>query len=366
MFDSSDTIDIASSCELCEGELGFGRYVEVVYGTVVVEFCSVDCAREARRARRARHWIARRRSIRRLTIGGVLLGACLTPHEGPEGRTPRSTGRAQAPRVANVAGPEVLPPGWFGPQWPPSEATLLEALGRDAWVHPLSGPFRRMPRSDSRVFGADRPGSRPIECRNGHCGVDLGGELYGEHVHAVHDGVVDYVQRGPNPDRGGRFVRLSHRNGTLFSLYFHLAAIPRGLERGTFVKAGDVIGLLGDSGVKESQPHLHFALSVRMPKDGGERYIDPEPLVALWPLRVPIDGSEVGLFTILADTGIPLGSALRKPKNDRGRGRPSHGARGAARGAATTASPASDEASSDEAPPDSTPDQTSPGPSGEE
>lgn len=154
------------------------------------------------------------------------------------------------------------------------------------------------------------PGSRPIECRNGHCGVDLGGELFGEHVHAVHDGIVDYVQRGANPDRGGRFVRLSHRHGTLFTQYFHLAAIPRGLERGMVVKAGDVVGLVGDSGVKTSAPHLHFALSIRMSKEGHERYIDPEPLVALWPLRVPIDGSEVGLFTILADTGIPLGSAV--------------------------------------------------------
>ena len=108
----------------------------------------------------------------------------------------------------------------------------------------------------------------PIECRNGHCGVDLGGEIWGEHVHAVHDGVVDYVQRGANPDHGGTFVRISHRDGTVFTQYFHLAAIPRGLERGRVVKAGDVIGLLGDTGVKESAPHLHFAISVRPSQDG--------------------------------------------------------------------------------------------------
>jgi len=311
MFDSSDTIDIAFSCELCEGELDLGRYVEVVNDTALT-FCSVSCARAARRARRALRWAARRRGLRRLVVGTVLVAGGLTPHEGAASHAPRRLPRAQPSRLA-PPGPEVLPPGWFGPQWPPTEASLLEALGRDAWVHPLAGPLRRMPRSDSRVFGAERPGSRPIECRNGHCGVDLGGELFGEHVHAVHDGIVDYIQRGPNPDRGGRFVRLSHRNGTLFTQYFHLAAIPRGLQRGMAVKAGDVIGLLGDSGVKESQPHLHFALSVRMPKEAAERYIDPEPLVALWPLRVPIDGSEVGLYTILADTGIPLGSTPGKP-----------------------------------------------------
>jgi murein DD-endopeptidase MepM/ murein hydrolase activator NlpD len=182
-------------------------------------------------------------------------------------------------------------------------------LGRDTWIHPLAGPFRRMPIRDSRVFGAARPGDRPAECRNGHCGVDLGGEIWGEHVHAVHDGVVDYVQRNANPDRGGEFVRLSHRDGTVFTQYFHLAAIPRDLTRGAHVKSGDVIGLLGDTGVKQSEPHLHFAISVRPWKEGPERYIDPEPLIALWAVRVPVDGGESGLVTTLARPGLPLGSA---------------------------------------------------------
>jgi murein DD-endopeptidase MepM/ murein hydrolase activator NlpD len=174
-----------------------------------------------------------------------------------------------------------------------------------------------MPRSDSRVFGAVRPGDRAIECRNGHCGVDLGGEIWGEHVHAVHDGVVDWVQRGPNQQRGGEFVRLSHRNGTVFTQYFHLAAIPRGLERGTPVKGGDVIGLLGDTGVKESEPHLHFAISIRPSNGGPEKYVDPEPLVALWALRVPLDGSEVGLVTTVGEAGVPLGSASLLPGRKR-------------------------------------------------
>ena len=127
-------------------------------------------------------------------------------------------------------------------------------------------------------------------------------------MHAVHDGVVDFVQRGANPNRGGRFVRLAHHNGTVFTQYFHLAAIPHGLERGQAVKSGQVIGLLGDTGVKESAPHLHFAISIRPIKDGYEKYIDPEPLIALWPLRVPVDGGEVGLVTLVAKPGVPLGS----------------------------------------------------------
>lgn len=357
MFDSSDTIDSTVSCELCESELGLGRYVEVVQGAVFFTFCSVNCARAARRARRAIRWAARRRYIRRLTVAVVLVGGWLAPHAGPTRRAERRDGRLQPVAVTRPSGPELLPPGWFGPAWPPTDASLLEALGRDAWVHPLAGPYRRMPRLDSRVFGADRPGNRPGECRNGHCGVDLGGEIYGEHVHAVHEGMVDVVQRGPNPDRGGRFVRISHRNGTLFTWYFHLAAIPRGLQRGTYVKAGDVIGLLGDSGVKESAPHLHFALTIRMPKEGFERYIDPEPLIALWPLRVPIDGSEVGLFTVLADTGIPLGSAVLHA----GRKRPVAKPGRVVPGTAPQAAPATDDAAAES---ESTSDPTAPEPAG--
>ena len=142
----------------------------------------------------------------------------------------------------------------------------LDDLGSDAWIHPLDGPARRMPIRDARVFGAERPGDRPAECRGGHCGVDLGGEVCGEPVHAVHDGVVDRVQRDPNDDHGGLYVRLAHRGGTIFTQYFHLAAIPRWLEPGVAVKMGDVIGLVGDTGVKHSTAHLHFTISVKAPR----------------------------------------------------------------------------------------------------
>jgi len=295
-------------CGACGGPLPATRYVHVDAWSVVV-LCSPACLRASARAHRRVRWAARRRRARSAAVALILASILVTPHAGPPGR--RHLARAAPapqPRLPPPA-PRALPPGWYGPEWPPTETNFLASLGQDAWIHPLSGPVRRMPRADSRVFGAVRPGERPAECRNGHCGVDLGGEIWGEQVHAVHAGVVDYVQRNANPDRGGEFVRLSHRDGTVFTQYFHLAAIPTGLERGARVKSGDVIGLLGDTGVKESAPHLHFAISVRPWKDGPERYLDPEPLIALWPVRVPVDGGETGLVTTLARPGMPLGSA---------------------------------------------------------
>src|SRR5450432_2715245 len=306
----SDLPHTTAPCGVCGGPLPATRYVHVDTRSVVV-LCRVDCLRAIVRARRRVRWAARWREAVRTGVTLILASILVTPHANA---TKHHRIAHAAPALAPVAPPpgasaSALPPGWYGPEWPPTETSFLASLGQDAWIHPLSGPVRRMPRVDSRVFGAVRPGERPAECRNGHCGVDLGGEIWGEHVHAVHDGVVDYVQRNANPDRGGEFVRLSHRDGTVFTQYFHLAAIPTGLERGVHVKGGEVIGLLGDTGVKESAPHLHFAISVRPWKDGPERYMDPEPLIALWPVRVPVDGSETGLVTTLARPGLPLGSA---------------------------------------------------------
>jgi hypothetical protein len=206
-------------------------------------------------------------------------------------------------------------PRKFGPAAPDEEDLAVEfmsEIGGDRWIHPLAGPVRRMPIRSSRVFGAARHGDRPGECRSGHCGVDLGGEMWGEPIMAVHDGVVDRVKR-VDEGRGGMYVRLAHRGGKVFSQYFHLAAIPRRLSEGDKVRAGQVIGLLGDTGVKESTAHLHFAISVKATPTSREIYMDPEPLIALWPLKVPrANGGADASW----DPGVPLGAAGR-PKLDR-------------------------------------------------
>jgi murein DD-endopeptidase MepM/ murein hydrolase activator NlpD len=282
------------------------RYVQVA-GARVSALCSEKCLLARIREQKQRRSAKRRRRAKRLFIAGALLGACIAPHDGPP--PPRKFTMVPAYARAREEPPSLSPAGPFAADWPPSEASLVAELGRDAWLHPLPGPFRRMPSHDSRVFGADRPGDRPIECRRGHCGVDLGGDIWGEYVHAAHDGVVDRVQRATNDQHGGHYVRLSHRGGTVFTQYFHLAAIPRHIEAGVAVKAGELIGLLGDTGVKESTAHLHFTVSVRPAPELPEVYVDPEPLVALWPLRIPIQRSTVSVVSAAGKPGVPLGGA---------------------------------------------------------
>ncbi|MGZ3439868.1 MAG: peptidoglycan DD-metalloendopeptidase family protein [Polyangia bacterium] len=191
-----------------------------------------------------------------------------------------------------------------------ADSAPFDVLGTDVWIHPLAGPARRMPIRDSRLFGAERYGDRPQECRGGHCGIDLAGD-YGEPVYAVHEGVIDRVQREANPQHGGHYVRIMHRGGTITTQYFHLSEIPRRLEAGVTVKAGDVVGFVGLTGVRHSEPHLHFTISVQEPSGADGRYLDPEPLVALWPLRVSQKGDERLHISSAAPPGLARGFIRR-------------------------------------------------------
>jgi murein DD-endopeptidase MepM/ murein hydrolase activator NlpD len=308
MIDASEevTTDVAEICATCMTRLRGSWYVQVEL-SLLSTFCSKECYLTSVQADRRARAAAVRRAVVKVLARALLVGACLIPHERPPALPRYAMVTSVAASPASV---ETLPPGAYGPAWPPTEESLQALLGRDAWTHPLAGPFRRMPLTGSRVFGADRPGDRPIECKNGHCGVDLGGEIWGEHVHAAHDGVIDRVQRDPNERRGGHYVRIAHEANTVFSQYFHLAAIPADIQPGVYVKAGRVIGLLGDTGVKESTAHLHFTVSVRPAKELPEKYMDPEPLVALWPVRLPQRDATHGVpTTTTAKPGVPLGSA---------------------------------------------------------
>jgi murein DD-endopeptidase MepM/ murein hydrolase activator NlpD len=141
------------------------------------------------------------------------------------------------------------------------------------WWHPLAGP-RRLPASAGQRFGAARSGREPGRCGAGHCGVDLP-SVVGEPVHAARAGVVDRIVRS---DRGrtGRYVRLVH--GVHFaSHYMHLDQVRPDLRTGMIVEAGQILGTVGRSGVRNSPTHLHFAVTVETSE--VRRHLDPEPVL---------------------------------------------------------------------------------------
>ncbi|NQW53552.1 MAG: M23 family metallopeptidase [Rhodospirillales bacterium] len=89
-----------------------------------------------------------------------------------------------------------------------------------------------------------------------HEGVDLVAPA-GTPVVAAADGIV--VGAAPN-GRYGNWVRIEH-GGKLASVYGHLSAFARGLQPGTIVSRGDVVGYVGSTG-RSTGAHLHFELQV--------------------------------------------------------------------------------------------------------
>jgi hypothetical protein len=297
----------ALTCPTCDGPAEVKSRHVAVDGANVRVYCSAECMRgkappvpepapfilDEPRPRRGGWWITGA-----LVVGAACFGTYRVVANDDEPATAISWMPPPPPAVPEVRAVPAPPPK---DPLRDEEQALLEELARDAWIHPLAGPARRMPINHYGAFGAMRDGERPPECFSGHCGVDIG-KVWGEPVLAVHAGVIDWVHRGPNEDNGGIFVKIAHRDGTLFSWYFHLAAVPRWVQRGAAVKAGQIIGLIGDTGVKQPVPHLHFSLSVKSSKTGRERFLDPEPLIAIWPLWIPGE-SKISVETA---AGVPV------------------------------------------------------------
>jgi len=261
--------------------------------------CSDTCLRETLRLRRLATARRRRRVLVGASLAALILagGWTLRRHRNPRARS-ISLSWTDPIRPAPVPAEPLI-----GPAWPPTDEDWMFAFERVRWTYPLPGPVRRAPSASDRLFGPEAVRGPPAVCRaRDVCGVTLSSGLWGEHIYAALDGVVDYA----HASGGDGTVRIAHLGGMVFTHYFHLAAIPRGVFRGAHVAAGDVIGLVGDASGERSgpRPHLHFALSIRPSRDFPETYWDPRPLMSRWPLRVPPHGTVAGLTAAVTDEDL--------------------------------------------------------------
>ena len=87
-----------------------------------------------------------------------------------------------------------------------------------------------------------------------HNGIDLAA-AEGTPVYAIKDGAV-YIAI-ENDAEFGNYIILSHDQGKMTSVYAHLSKIT--VERYQYVKKGDVIGYVGQTGMATG-PHLHFEI----------------------------------------------------------------------------------------------------------
>jgi murein DD-endopeptidase MepM/ murein hydrolase activator NlpD len=135
----------------------------------------------------------------------------------------------------------------------------------DAAGNSLKRAFLKAPLKFSRIsskFSNSR--LHPVlKIRRPHHGVDYAAPV-GTPVYSIGDGRVISVstQRGE-----GRIVRVRH-NGVYTTTYMHLSAFAKGIQSGTYLKQGDLVGYVGSSGLSTG-PHLDF----RVYKNGSP--IDP-------------------------------------------------------------------------------------------
>lgn len=119
---------------------------------------------------------------------------------------------------------------------------------------PLKGNLAKKHDLDTPVYSATMQEYRT------HAGIDITCEV-GAGVYAVADGTVKDVYCDPLM---GWCVQVSH-NGGAVSTYANLAQdMAEGITKGSTVKAGQLLGAVGESTLLElaDEPHLHFEMMV--------------------------------------------------------------------------------------------------------
>ena len=119
---------------------------------------------------------------------------------------------------------------------------------------PVSGKLSKSHDSEMQVF------SNTMQDYRVHLGVDICAEENAA-VSAVAAGTVVEVWEDALM---GQCVALSH-SGDAVSVYKNLSlTLPEGIEAGAEVKAGDIIGYVGDTAMTElaDEAHLHFEMTV--------------------------------------------------------------------------------------------------------
>jgi murein DD-endopeptidase MepM/ murein hydrolase activator NlpD len=96
-----------------------------------------------------------------------------------------------------------------------------------------------------------------------HTGVDWGAPM-GTPIFAAGSGAIEEI--GPKGGYG-KYIRIRHANG-YETAYGHMTAFARGLDVGSKVRQGQIIGFVGSTGLSTGS-HVHFEILV------NDRFVDP-------------------------------------------------------------------------------------------
>lgn len=170
--------------------------------------------------------------------------------------------------VAAAPAPEPPPPPKEEPLPPPRRPTLggFSAFGgaRDVFDSGRPEFHRRRAEPEPAPEVAKAPEPPKVEAPPPppppkprlfmHDGLDLVA-MSGTEIYAAADGVV--TGAGPN-GRYGNWMQIDHA-GKVTTVYGHLSAFAPGIEAGTRISQGDLIGFVGNTG-RSTGAHLHFEI----------------------------------------------------------------------------------------------------------
>jgi murein DD-endopeptidase MepM/ murein hydrolase activator NlpD len=115
-----------------------------------------------------------------------------------------------------------------------------------------------------------------------HTGVDWAAP-FGTPIFAAGNGTIDEIGvKGGY----GKYVRLRHANGYQ-TAYGHMTAFARGLNVGSRVRQGQIIGFVGSTGLSTGS-HVHYEILV------NDRFVDPMRIKL--PRGRVLDGTTLALF----------------------------------------------------------------------
>lgn len=154
----------------------------------------------------------------------------------------------------------------------------------------LRKSFNRYPLRFSHIsssFSAGR--NHPIlRYRRPHKGVDLAAPI-GTPIMATGDGRIEIIGRQSGY---GNMIKINH-NQTYSTVYGHMLKFQKGLSKGSYVKRGQIIGYVGQTGLATG-PHCHYEFHInRQAKN---------PTTVDLPKGFPIVGQELASFKANAAT----------------------------------------------------------------
>ena len=133
-----------------------------------------------------------------------------------------------------------------------------------------------------------------------HRGTDFAAPI-GTPVRAAGTGTIDYIGwKGGY----GKYIRIRH-TGTYKTAYAHLHRFTKGLQVGSRVQQGQVIGQVGTTGMS-SGPHLHYEVHVNN--------VQVDPMKAKLPVGVPVENRHKAQFAALVTETDKAWRTLNQPQ----------------------------------------------------